>query len=181
MSMRQDAGYVAMRVGALVRELPARYPGQMVATVGVLRLQPELVNVVPRRAEMTIDLRNVDREALLAARDDLDAEIRAIAAAEGVTVEREPMAFFDPVDFDPRIVERVAHHCAATGRRVRRMVSGAGHDAQILGRVAKAAMVFVPSVGGLSHNVREHTAAEHLGLGAQVICDVALELAEEPA
>ncbi len=181
MAMRHDAGYVAMRVGALVRELPARYPGEMVATVGVLRLEPELVNVVPRRAEMTIDLRNVDRDALVAARDDLDAEIRRIDEAEGVRVERAPMAFFDPFRFDAAVVERVARHCAGTGRRVRRMVSGAGHDAQILGRVAPAGMIFVPSVAGLSHNVREHTEAEHLALGAQVLADVAVELAEEAA
>lgn len=180
MAMRHDAGYVAMRVGALVRELPGRYPGPMVATVGVLRLEPELVNVVPRRAEMTIDLRAVERDALVAARDALDAEIVAIAAAEGVRVERELMAWVEPFRFDSELVERVAHHAAATGRGVRRMVSGAGHDAQILGRRVPAAMIFVPSVGGLSHNVREHTAPEQLALGGQVLADVVLELAERP-
>ena len=81
--------------------------------------------------------------------------------------------------FDSGLVDRVAAAAARQGLSHRRMVSGAGHDAQILARVCRAAMVFVPSVAGISHNVREHTAPADLVAGAEVLAEVLVDLADQ--
>ncbi|MEZ5168394.1 MAG: M20/M25/M40 family metallo-hydrolase [Acidimicrobiales bacterium] len=89
------------------------------------------------------------------------------------------LARFEPVGFDPRLVDLVEHTAAELGHPVRRMPSGAGHDAQMLARVCPTAMVFTPSVGGLSHNPAEHTEPEDLRAGADVLLQVMLALAAE--
>jgi N-carbamoyl-L-amino-acid hydrolase len=81
------------------------------------------------------------------------------------------------VRFDPRIVGVIEAAAQARGHRTRRMTSGAGHDAQMMARICPSAMVFVPSVGGISHNPREHTAPADLGRGAAVLLDVVRALA----
>lgn len=176
MSMRRDAGFVAARIAVAVREIVAELGGNQVGTVGSLRLHPDLVNVVAARATMTVDLRNTDRATLHTARARLAARIDEIAAAEGVTVTSRVTADFDPVDFDHRVIELVDSTAQRLGNSVRRMPSGAGHDAQMLARVCPTAMVFVPSAGGLSHNVAEHTDADDLVAGADVLLQTLLAL-----
>ena len=87
------------------------------------------------------------------------------------------MARFEPVLFDIGIVERIEAAAKNRGLGVRRMTSGAGHDAQMMARMAPAAMIFVPSAGGISHNPREHTGDAELVAGANILLDVATELA----
>ena len=82
-----------------------------------------------------------------------------IAESEGVTIEAVSLARFEPVEFNQRVIDSVEHQAKELGLSTRRMPSGAGHDAQMLSRVAPAAMVFVPSVNGISHNVAEFTQA----------------------
>jgi N-carbamoyl-L-amino-acid hydrolase len=84
------------------------------------------------------------------------------------------------VKFDERLVRRIEASAHARGLPVRRMTSGAGHDAQMMARICPAAMVFVPSVRGISHNPEEHTAPADLLQGANVLLDVLLALADEP-
>ena len=95
-----------------------------------------------------------------------------------MTVESRVLARFEPVRFDKALVDRVEHHADALGLTHRRMPSGAGHDAQMMQRLCPTAMIFVPSVAGLSHNVKEHTAPDDLAAGAQVLANLLLELAE---
>ncbi|MQX35836.1 M20 family metallo-hydrolase [Roseospira navarrensis] len=178
MRLRRDAGYVATAAAVVVRDLAARMGGDQVATVGALELTPNLINVVPGRARFTLDLRNTDEARLQAAEQVAFAEIDRLAAAEGCTVTRRTLARFEPVTFDLAMVDRVEAAARARGLSVRRMPSGAGHDAQMMARVCPTGMIFVPSAGGISHNVTEHTDDAHLEAGASVLLDLLVDLAE---
>ena len=104
-----------------------------------------------------------------------------LAAAEGVSISTQRLARFEPVRFDAGIAARIAAHAEALGYTHRRMTSGAGHDAQMLARICPTAMIFVPSVKGISHNPAEHTEAADLVAGARVLLATLLELANEGA
>lgn len=177
MALRKDAGVVAFRTAAFVRELATELGAPQVATVGRMHLHPNLVNVVPASAAFTIDLRHTDDDVLVEAeRRTLDF-LTAAAADEGCAVETRSLARFEPVVFDERVVAAVEGAATIQGLSCRRMPSGAGHDAQMLARVCPTGMVFVPSVDGLSHNPAEFTAPHDLEAGANVLLQVMLELA----
>src|SRR5215467_6186800 len=178
MRLRRDAGYLAASVNLFARKLAWEMGGHQVATVGALVLRPNLINVVPNRAVFTVDLRNTDEEKLKEAEARVAEHIAEVAAAERVEVEAKVLARFEPVIFDAGLVDRVEHHAKALSLSTRRMPSGAGHDAQMMQRLCPTAMIFVPSVAGLSHNVKEHTEAADLVAGAEVLLSLVLELAE---
>ncbi len=180
MAMRRDAGYAAAALTVAARELAAAAGPPMVATVGRVTLVPNLVNVVAREAVVTVDLRHTDEAVLAVAEQELLARARTIADAEGVTVATRSLARFEPVAFDPAVIDLVARAAVARGRSTMRMPSGAGHDAQMLARVCPSGMVFVPSAGGISHNPAEHTDDAQLARGAEVLLDVVLALAGAP-
>jgi N-carbamoyl-L-amino-acid hydrolase len=152
--------------------------GHQVATVGTLSLRPNLINVVPNLAVFTVDLRNTDDALLKEAETRLAAHVREVAREERLAVESRSLARFEPVAFDAGLVDRVEHHARGLSLSTRRMPSGAGHDAQMMQRLCPTAMIFVPSVAGLSHNVREHTEPADLVAGAEVLFNLVLELAE---
>ena len=179
MRLRRDAGYIAASVNVFARKLAWEMGGHQVATVGAVSLRPNLINVVPNRAVFTVDLRNTDEEKLKQAEARLAAHIADTARQERVEVEAKVLARFEPVIFDSGLVDRVERHAQALGFSTRRMPSGAGHDAQMMQRICPTAMIFVPSVAGLSHNVKEHTEPDDLVAGAQVLANLMLELAEE--
>ncbi len=177
MRLRRDAGYLAASVNLFARKLAWEMGGNQVATVGSLALRPNLINVVPNRAIFSVDLRNTDEAKLAEAEARVAEHIAEVAKAERVEVEAKVLARFEPVIFDAALVDRVEHHAKALSLTTRRMPSGAGHDAQMMQRLCPTAMIFVPSVAGLSHNVKEHTEAADLGAGAQVLLNLMLELA----
>ena len=179
MSMRSDAGYVAAEIACFVRRLARGYGGAQVATVGHVTVSPNLINVVPDRVVMTLDLRNTDDVAIQRAERETFEFVAATAAAEGVTVERRTLARFAPVAFAPAIIDLVEEVARAHGRKVRRLPSGAGHDAQMFAPHCPTGMIFVPSAGGISHNVREHTDPAQLVAGADVLFEVARRVAGE--
>lgn len=178
MSLRHDAAYLAGATIQFVRMLSGQLEGQL-ATVGHLRLFPDLVNVIPNKAVFTVDLRNTDNTLLLQAEQRLHDFLREMAAKEGVRVEHRSLARFDPVAFDPAMVDRIERNAQTLGHSVRRMPSGAGHDAQMLARICPTAMIFTPSVGGISHNVKEYTAPADIEAGANVLLSTLLQLASE--
>ena len=178
MRLRRDPGVVAAAIVSGARALAREMGGSQVATVGRFDLMPDLVNVVPAKATLTIDLRNTDESALQQAEHVLWALCDQLATEEGVTLERRSLARFEPVEFDPSMIDLVETTAKRLGNSTRRMPSGAGHDAQMLARVCPTAMIFVPSVNGLSHNIAEHTVPEHVTAGADVLLQVMLELAE---
>lgn len=176
-AMRRDAGLAAARIIAFLREIAVRSNGTTVATVGALSLEPNAINVIPSRAVMTVDLRDPDEDRLKAAEAALAAFVGELAASEGVSIATERLARFEPVLFDAGIVATIEDCARARGLASRRMTSGAGHDAQMIARIAPAAMIFVPSRDGISHNPREFTAEADLVAGANVLLDVARRLA----
>jgi N-carbamoyl-L-amino-acid hydrolase len=178
MRLRRDAGYLAAAVNVFARKLAWEMGGHQVATVGALSLRPNLINVVPNHATFTVDLRNTDEARLKEAEARVAVHIAEVARQERVEVAAKVLARFEPVIFDAALVDRVEHHARALSLSTRRMPSGAGHDAQMMQRICPTAMIFVPSVAGLSHNVKEHTEAADLAAGAQVLLNLMVELAE---
>jgi N-carbamoyl-L-amino-acid hydrolase len=177
MRLRHDPSYAAAVITTFVRDLTRRVGGDQVATVGRVDLHPNLVNVVPATARITVDLRNTDDSALRDAERRLHELCDDVATEEGVTIERRSLARFEPVEFDPSMVTLVEGTAQHLGHTTRRMPSGAGHDAQMLARVCPTAMIFVPSVAGLSHNIAEHTDPTDIAAGANVLLHVLLERA----
>ena len=171
--MRRDAGLGAARIAVRLREIAEEIPATC-ATVGRILLEPNLVNVIPGRVELTVDLRNPDETRLRAAEEALTACVQAVATQDGLTATCERLARFAPVPFDPDLVCNVENAVQALGFRFRRMVSGAGHDAQMMARICPTAMIFVPSRGGLSHCPQESTSSEDLIHGARVLLETAL-------
>ena len=147
------------------------------ARSGASRLYPNLVNVVAERAVLTVDLRNTDEARLQEAEQRLADFIDRLAAQEQVAISTRSLARFEPVAFPVEMVSLVEAAARELSLPCRRLPSGAGHDAQMMARLCPAGMIFVPSVGGLSHNVREHTKPEHLQAGAAVLLHAALRLA----
>jgi beta-ureidopropionase / N-carbamoyl-L-amino-acid hydrolase len=177
MRLRRDAGYVACAIAHQARDIARSLRGDQVATVGAINLSPNLVNVIANQAVFTVDLRNTDEAKLQEAEQRLHAFAREVAAAEGVTLTHRTLARFEPVAFDPAVVDLVEATARRLGHSVRRLPSGAGHDAQMLARVCPAGMIFVPSVGGISHNVEEFTELADLEAGANVLLHTLLALA----
>ena len=178
MSLRHDAGYAAARVATFVRELATELGHPQVGTVGAITLRPNLINVIAAEALMTVDLRNTD-EAILQHVERRFAEFLArLGADEGVTITSRVLARFEPVAFDERVIALVERTTTELGNTVKRMPSGAGHDAQMLARVCPTAMIFTPSVDGISHNPAEHTDPADLVMGADILLQVMLTLSE---
>ena len=170
--LRRDAGLTAARIVTRLREMTET--GETVATVGRLHLEPDLVNVIPARATLTVDMRDPDEQRLRAAEDALDAYLLAVAAQDGVRVSSERLARFEPVPFDPALVNVVEDTARRLGYSCRRMVSGDGHDAQMMARICPTAMIFTPSKGGLSHCPQECTDPEDLSRGVAVLMETVL-------
>ena len=177
MRLRRDAGYVAAATATFLHDLAHEMGGAQVCTVGRVDLHPNYINVIPARAVFTADLRNTDEALLRRAEARLDAFLDAIAARTGTSWSARRLARFEPVTFDASLAAMIGDVAHGLGHSVRRMTSGAGHDAQMMARICPAAMIFVPSVRGISHNPAEHTAPDDLVAGANVLLQTMLRLA----
>jgi N-carbamoyl-L-amino-acid hydrolase len=176
MRLRHDPAYCAAAITTYVRDLTRLLGAEQVGTVGRIDVYPNLVNVVPARVVMTVDLRNTDDSVLREAEDRLATFLEELAVGEGVRITTTSLARFEPVEFDAAMVDLVEATATRLGQSTRRMPSGAGHDAQMLARVCPTAMVFTPSVNGLSHNIAEFTEAADIEAGANVLLQVVLDL-----
>ncbi len=176
MRLRHDPAYCAAAIATYVRDLTRHLGGDQVGTVGRLDVHPNLVNVVPARAVMTVDLRNTDDRILREAESRLATFLEELADSEGVVITTSSLARFEPVEFDAAMVDLVEATAQHLGHSTRRMPSGAGHDAQMLARICPTAMVFTPSVNGLSHNIAEFTEAADIEAGANVLLQVVVDL-----
>ena len=170
--LRHDAGYVAGAVIHELRRIALASGGSTLATVGSVAFEPNLINVIARKAVLSVDLRDPDEARLQAAERRLAAFLDDIAAAEGVSIARARLVRFEPVRFDAGLVEEIEAAARRLGLSHRRMTSGAGHDAQMIARLCPAAMIFVPSRDGISHNPREHTDDAQLIQGAELLLDL---------
>lgn len=169
MTLRQDAlvGAAAMIHG--IESIARALGAPSVATVGKIRAQPDQMNVIPSEVVFTVDLRHAD----LGARRALENRIRSICATvgseRGLALEIRMLQEKPPVPMHPEIKAVLERAAKDLGVQSTELVSGAGHDAQILATRAKVGMMFVPSVGGRSHCPEESTKPEHLELGANVL------------
>jgi N-carbamoyl-L-amino-acid hydrolase len=180
MRLRHDPAYCAGAITTYVRDLTRHLGRDQVATVGRINVQPNLVNVVPSRVVMTIDLRNTSERVLVEAETRLATFLEELATSEGVEITTRSLARFEPVVFDAGMVDTVERSASRLGYSTRRMPSGAGHDAQMLARICPTAMVFTPSVNGLSHNIAEFTEPADLEAGANVLLQVLLDRLGSP-
>ena len=176
MHMRHDAGWVAGEITSYVRRLVNEVGGNQVGTVGKIDLVPNLVNVVASKATLTVDLRNTDDEILKEAELELANFCDNLSSQEEVLIHREVLARFEPVAFDDALVGDVIRFSELLGISVKQMTSGAGHDAQMFARVCPAAMIFVPSENGLSHNPAEFTSQREVEDGSNVLLQMMAEL-----
>ena len=176
MSLRHDPAYVAAEITVFLRNLAKDLGGDQVCTVGKIDLHPNLTNVVPARATLTLDVRNTDEKLLKNAESKIKDFLSQIAISEGVEIKTRELARFEPVVFDDRVIDLVEEIAKEQNNSVQRMPSGAGHDAQMLARVCPAGMIFVPSVKGISHNAAEFTEEVDLNAGANILLHTMLAL-----
>jgi N-carbamoyl-L-amino-acid hydrolase len=170
MADRRDALVMAAPFVLGVRDVAVA--AGVVGTVGTLRLQPGAANVIPGRVELGVEVRGLDERVL----DRVEAELAALAVRHGGELRRTSAK--PAVRCDPALVEALEAACAAVGLAHRRMASGAGHDAMVLGELGPSAMLFVPSRGGISHSPEEFTEPERCVDGARVLLRALCELDE---
>lgn len=178
MRYRRDALAAAARLIDRLQAYALADPsGETKVTCGTLEIDSPSRNVVPGEVRLTIDLRHVEESELEALQALYERELAAVAEAFGVEVDSECIWASPVVEFDPGCIDAVERAARAQGVPYRRMMSGAGHDAVYVSRVAPTAMIFVPCRDGISHNEAEYATPEHCALGAQVLCDALLERA----
>lgn len=178
MSMRRDPSYVAAKIAVFLRDLADRYGGHQVCTVGKIDLFPNLINVIPAKAVMTLDVRNTDDQILSEAELEISDFITSLSHSENVDIASRSLTRFEPVIFHPQVIDIVEKVSASHAPSVTRMPSGAGHDAQMFARVCPSAMIFVPSVEGISHNPAEFTDPKDLVMGTNILLQVLVELSQ---
>jgi N-carbamoyl-L-amino-acid hydrolase len=174
MLLRKNALLGASRMIEAIHQVGLNHlPG--VASVGLIENRPNSRNVVPGEVFFTVDLRHPDENVL----DKMEAAFRAslapIAEAEKLTFEEKCIWKSPAVKFNPELIECVRKGGAQAGHKMREMASGAGHDAAYIARVAPTTMIFVPCLGGISHNEAESTTFNECGAGSQVLLNAVLE------
>jgi N-carbamoyl-L-amino-acid hydrolase len=175
---RRDAGRGAAMVTLAVWDVVAEeFPG-CVANVGDVQLEPGAFNVVPGRARLRLECRSVDPDELDRLADRIVDRIRSVAAECRLDVAIDRAGYWAPAHTDPEVRLAIEQAANQLGLSYLAMPSGAGHDAQALSGVVPVGMVFVPSVGGISHDPSEYTRWEDCLNGAKVLLGAALALAE---
>ena len=178
MHMRVNAGLGMARITEAVHRIAMEHQPDAVGAVGQANVHPNSRNVIPGRAVFTIDFRSPDLGKLTSMRETLEREAAAIADELGLGIEIEPVGHFDPVTFDAGCVTAVRSAAERLGYSHRDIVSGAGHDACWINRVAPTAMVMCPCVDGLSHNEAEEITPDWAEKGANVLFHAVVETAE---
>lgn len=175
--LRRDAGAAAIRFAGAALDALAELAGpHTVWNVGRIRFEPGASNIVPERAELTIEWRDRELDALVQVERVIAELGTSVAARLGVSYEGTMLSEKPPVLMDERLLAALTAAAAAHGVEAARLPSGAGHDAMVVGHVIPAAMLFVPSIGGRSHHESEDTLEDDLVLGVQVLATAAAQL-----
>jgi len=167
--LRHDAGRAAARAAAGLRELVEDIDPDAVANVGVMQFDPGGVNVIPGRASFTLEVRHLEESVVHRIVESFNTNLETISAEEGCQAETERLSWVPPARMDREQMELLEAACQELGHKPARLWSGAGHDAAILARHVPTGMLFVPSIGGISHSPKENTSDEHLVLGARAL------------
>jgi allantoate deiminase len=177
MHLRKDAFVAAARIALELREF-ARAREGATANVGRIAVAPGGANVVPGLADFTIDVRAPSDAGIRALERVVEETVSRVAREEGVEPELAQTFALEPLALDPRLVDRVELAAASERASSRRLPSGAGHDAMVIGRHVPAAMIFVPSRGGISHSPDEYTHPSQVELGMRVLAATLRQLLE---
>lgn len=176
MGYRKDAMYAASQMVYEIISM-ARVEGDpLVTTVGKIEAQPSIVNVVPGKAIFTIDVRHTDKEAIVSFTEKMTDRMKAISKEHGVEINIDLWMDADPVPMDQKVVELIEKQCKENGLTFKLMHSGAGHDSQIFAPAVPTAMLFVPSLKGISHNPAEFTEPADLAEGIKALIGALYEL-----
>ena len=177
MALRVNAGLGMARVVERVHQIAMSHQPNAVGAVGQVKVYPNSRNVIPGRVVFTVDIRSPEQAKLDLMRGEVERAAHAVAAELGLGCEIEPVGHFDPVTFDPGLVKVVRAAAEKLGHSHMDIVSGAGHDACWINRVAPTVMVMCPCVGGLSHNEAEEISPDWAAAGADVLRHAVLEVA----
>ena len=183
MEMRKDALVAAAQLIEFIektcRKFSSMAKGRVVGTVGALKIEPGVINAVPGKAELSVDIRSItapskDRVARLVKKEAQSIARRRAIGVEVLTIREE-----DPVPLDKRLLRVTKGICAEKQIVYEIMPSGAGHDAMQMAKITPAAMIFIPSQRGISHNPLEWTDPDDIGLGAQLLMETMIRVANE--
>src|SRR5271167_215225 len=178
MPRRRDALVGAARMIDLVNRIGHAHAPYACATVGFVQVSPNSRNTIPGRVFFTVDFRHPEDAVLNLMDRDLRQACERAAAAIGLEVEVKEFWYFPPTPFDPDLVAGVRDAAAAQGYLHQDIISGAGHDAVYMARVAPTAMIFVPCHGGISHNEIEDAKPADLTAGCNVLLNAVLDSAD---
>jgi N-carbamoyl-L-amino-acid hydrolase len=180
MPRRRDALVGAANMIQAVNRIGHSHAPYACTTVGFVQVSPNSRNTIPGRVFFTVDFRHPDDDVLTLMDHELRQACATAAAPTGLEVEVKEFWYFPPTGFDPDLVAAVRSAAAAQGYAHQDIISGAGHDAVYMARVTPTAMIFVPCVGGISHNEIEDAKPEDLTAGCNVLLNAALDRANAP-
>ena len=174
MDQRQDAMLAAAKFAVAVNEAVRGVPGRTVATVGRMTVSPNTTNVIPGQVVLTVDLRDLDAAKVARFTERFEQLGREIGTATRTAFDFKRTVDSAPAISDPQVMSWIDGAAASLGFTRQRMPSGAGHDAQEIAHIAPMAMIFVPSVGGISHSPREFTKPDDVVRGADVLLNAVI-------
>ncbi len=177
MNMRVNAGLGMARVVERVHQIAMSHQPGAVGAVGQVKVFPNSRNVIPGRVVFTVDIRSPEQGKLDLMRGEVERAAHAVARELGLGIGIEPVGHFDPVTFDPGLVKTVRAAAERLGYSHMDIVSGAGHDACWINRVAPTVMIMCPCVDGLSHNEAEEISEDWAAKGTDVLFHAVLETA----
>jgi len=177
MALRRDALLAASELVLAVNRIALEHAPHARGTVGCLQVYPDSRNVIPGSATLTVDLRAADDATLDKMAQALRERCAALGADGRLALTVQEVVYFAPQPFDPRLVQAVRDGARALGLEPLDIVSGAGHDAVYVARLAPTAMIFVPCKDGISHNEIEDARPEHLAAGCNVLLHAMLDAA----
>jgi N-carbamoyl-L-amino-acid hydrolase len=178
MGSRRDAGLAAAEAALAIERIPGVEGG--VATTGELRLEPGVPTAVAGRATLVVDLRHPEPEPLARMLDGAREHCRDAAARRGCELDEVPVWRIEPIPFDPALVAEARTACAEVAGEPAELASGALHDAAEVARVLPAAMLFAPSIGGISHAPEEDTDESDLAIAVETYASLAYRVLRRP-
>jgi N-carbamoyl-L-amino-acid hydrolase len=183
MEMRKDALVAASEFIVALEKICHQYSrmekGRVVGTVGAMKIDPGVINAIPGKAELSVDIRSITTEAKRRVVRLVQAGIREIARRRKIQVEILPLREEEPVPLDKRLIRLIKECCASRNTDYEIMPSGAGHDAMQMAKITPAGMLFIPSRRGISHSPLEWSEPEDICLGAQLLLDCIIRVANE--
>jgi N-carbamoyl-L-amino-acid hydrolase len=176
MSDRHDAMVAASQLTLAVRDVASKRQGRQVGTVGRMEIEPNSPNVIPGKATLSVEFRDLSEQVLRELGDAIRTRAAEIGKETGTTIALTLASTNVPAIATSGVQDAIARAAAAANLQTMRLPSGAGHDAQQIAKLAPMGMIFVPSVGGISHSPKELTTWDDCARGADVLLKTVLEL-----